>query len=266
MKELTKRVLFAVPAAAIMLYITWIGGLAFELFFGAIALLTIWEIHSVWKQTDVKDLFFISMLIAGSVWFFEKLPFWSVMAISLTVLVFFIISFFVSRKQFSKRLFATLFTGIYAPVGFLMIVNIRNMGDTLDGFWLVLSFFLMIWGNDVFAYFGGKTWGKTPLAPTISPNKTLEGFWFGFLGTAVGFLIAFGIANPYPFPLWTILPAVILIGFLGPVGDITESRLKRMANVKDSSSILPGHGGFFDRFDSMILTAPFIYFLFYLLI
>lgn len=266
MKELTQRVLFAVPAAAIMLYITWIGGLAFEILFGVITLFTIWEVHSVWKQTDDKDLVPISFLIAGLVWFFGDLPDWSVVAFVSIVFIFSIAAFFIDRKEFPRRLFATLFTGIYAPVGFLMIVNIRNMGSNLDGFWLVLSFFLMIWGNDVFAYFGGKTWGKTPLAPNISPNKTLEGFWFGFLGSAVGFLIAYWIANPYPFALWTILPAVIIIGIMGPAGDIAESRLKRLADVKDSSSILPGHGGFFDRFDSMILTAPFIYFLFYLLI
>jgi phosphatidate cytidylyltransferase len=147
-----------------------------------------------------------------------------------------------------------------------MIVNIRSLGVEMDGFWMVLTLFLMIWGNDVFAYFGGKTWGKTPLAPTISPNKTLEGFWFGFLGAAVGFLIAYWLADPYPFNLWALFPAVLIIGILGPLGDIAESRLKRLANVKDSSSILPGHGGFFDRFDSMILTAPFIYFLYNLLL
>jgi phosphatidate cytidylyltransferase len=205
-------------------------------------------------------------LIAVIVWFFGDLPDWGVYILSSTVLVLSFLAFFMDRHEFPRRFFATLFSGIYAPAGFLMIVNIRSLGVEMDGFWMVLTLFLMIWGNDVFAYFGGKTWGKTPLAPTISPNKTLEGFWFGFLGAAVGFLIAYWLADPYPFNLWALFPAVLIIGILGPLGDIAESRLKRLANVKDSSSILPGHGGFFDRFDSMILTAPFIYFLYNLLL
>lgn len=249
-----------------MLYITWIGGLPFEILFGVITLLTIWEVHQVLKRTHDRDFFPLSLLIAVIVWFFGDVPDWGVYVLSGTVLVLSFLAFFMDRYEFPRRFFATLFSGIYAPAGFLMIVNIRSLGVEMDGFWMVLTLFLMIWGNDVFAYFGGKTWGKTPLAPTISPNKTLEGFWFGFLGAAVGFFISYWLADPYPFSLWVLFPAVLIIGVLGPLGDIAESRLKRLANVKDSSSILPGHGGFFDRFDSMILTAPFIYFLYNLML
>lgn len=266
MKELTQRVLFAIPAAAIMLYLTWIGGVAFEILFGFITVLTIWEVHRILRHTYDRDFFPISLLIAILVWFFRDLPEWAALALSGTVLLLGVSAFFIGRHEFPRRYFATLFSGIYAPVGFLMIVSIRDLGIGLGGFWLVLTFFLMIWGNDVFAYFGGKQFGKRKLAPNISPNKTQEGFWFGFLGSAVGFLITYWLANPYPLPLWVIAPSVVIIGFLGPLGDIAESRLKRLADVKDSSSILPGHGGFFDRFDSMILSAPFIYFLYYLLL
>lgn len=249
-----------------MLYLTWIGGVAFEILFGLITVLTIWEVHRVLKQTHDRDLFPVSLLLAILVWFYRDLPDWGVLALSGLVILLGISALFVGRHEFTRRYFATLFSGLYAPIGFFMIVSIRDLGEGLDGFWLVLSLFLMIWGNDVFAYFGGKNFGKRPLAPNISPNKTKEGFWFGFLGSAVGFMITFWLADPYPLALWVLLPAVIIIGFLGPVGDIAESRLKRLAKVKDSSTILPGHGGFFDRFDSMILAAPFIYFLYYLLL
>lgn len=249
-----------------MLYVTWLGGVAFEILFGAITILTIWEVHRVLRQTHDRDFFPVSLLISVLVWFFRDLPEWIAFMLSGTVLLLGMIAFFIGRHEFPRRYFATLFSGIYAPVGFLMIVSIRELGTGLDGFWLVLTLFLMIWGNDVFAYFGGKRFGKRPLAPNISPNKTQEGFWFGFLGASIGFLIIYGLANPYPFELWLIFPSVIIIGILGPIGDIAESRLKRLANVKDSSTILPGHGGFFDRFDSMILAAPFIYFLYYILL
>lgn len=258
--------LFAVPAAAVMLTITWIGGLVFEILFGIITLLTIWEIHRILKHTHDRDLFPLSCLMALIVWFFPAFPMWAVYSISGLVILICLFAFIRGANEFPRRWFATLFSGIYAPAGFLMIVFIRDLGMELEGFWLILTFFLMIWGNDVFAYFGGKKFGKRKLAPTISPKKTVEGFWFGFLGAAVGFLIVYFIAEAYPLPPWALVPAVLLVGLLGPIGDIAASRLKRLAQVKDSSTLLPGHGGFFDRFDSMILTAPFIYFLYYLIL
>lgn len=123
----------------------------------------------------------------------------------------------------------------------------------------------MIWGNDIFAYFGGKSFGKQPLAPTISPKKTWEGFWFGFLGAAVGLLATFYIARVFPVQFWQVFPVVFIVSTLGPAGDLLASRLKRLAGVKDSSALLPGHGGFFDRFDALILSSPFVFFYFHLL-
>ena len=258
--------MFALPAAVIMLIITWIGGLFFEILFGLITLLTIWEIHRILRHTNDRDLFPLSLLVALMVWFFSDFPMLAMYAVSGLVILVSLLAFIYVRYEFPRRWFATLFSGIYAPVGFLMIVLIRDLGTGIDGFWLVITFFLMIWGNDVFAYFGGKKFGRRKLAPGISPNKTIEGFWFGFLGSAVGFLIVWLIADPYPLSIHALLPSVLLIGLLGPIGDISASRLKRLANVKDSSTLLPGHGGFFDRFDSMLLSAPFIYFLYYLIL
>lgn len=266
MSELTKRILFAVPAAAIMLFIAWAGGPSFEILFAVITILTIWEIHRILRHTHDRDLFPLSLLAATVVWFFPDLPVWAIYTVSAAAVFLSLSAYIMGRHEFPRRWFATLFSGLYAPAGFLIIVYIRKLGADPDGFWLVLSFFLMIWGNDVFAYFGGKNFGKTPLAPNISPQKTLEGFWFGFLGSAAGYLIVYFLADPYPLSIWAILPAVAIIGTLGPLGDIVASRLKRLASVKDSSTLLPGHGGFFDRFDSMILSAPFIYFLYYLIL
>ena len=266
MSELTKRVLFAVPAATIMLYISWLGGLAFEVFFGVVTLFTIWEIHRILRYMKFSDFLPLTLTIASITWFFADLPVWSVYTLTGIAFLISILAYVNSKHEISKMWFASLFSGIYAPVGFLMIVTIRNLGLSIEGFWLILTFFLMIWGNDVFAYFGGKKFGRRKLAPNISPNKTLEGFWFGFAGAATGFLIVYFIADSFLLPLWAIIPSVLIIGFLGPTGDIMESSLKRLAGVKDSSSLFPGHGGFFDRFDSMIMTAPFICFLFYVLV
>lgn len=262
MSDLTKRVILAVPAAAAVLWITWMGGLFFELLMAAIALITIWEVHRLLKGAGRPGYLWLSVGFAALIWSFHLLPKMTGYGITLLILAVTLLSVLYSSAELSRRWVSTLFAGIYAPVGFLMMVHLRDLGAGMDGFWLTVTLFFMIWGNDVFAYFGGKKFGKHALAPNISPKKTWEGFWFGFAGAAAGFLIVWLIAAPYPLEFWAIGPAVVIISTLGPLGDITASSLKRKAGVKDSSSLLPGHGGLFDRFDSMILSAPFLFFFF----
>jgi len=266
LSELVKRILFAVPAAALFIWITWLGGNAFQSMIFAIGLLTVWEIHNIMKAAGRADYFPISLILVLLIWRTDFIPNWLVLSAVIVVLFITTWAVFDKKREASGRWLSTLFTGIYAPVGFLMVIYIREMAPGAAGFWLTLALFLMIWGNDVFAFFGGKTFGKRKLAPIISPNKTWEGFWFGFLGAATGFLIAWALADPFPLPISSIFIAVIIVSIAGPIGDITESRLKRIAGIKDSSALLPGHGGFFDRFDSLILTAPFIFFYFYITI
>ncbi len=266
MSELTKRILFGIPAAALVLLITWFGGTSFEVLMGILAGFTLWEVHRIVTSAGSPDYFILSILLGFTFWIFPLLPESIVLALSSALLLVTIWAIIDKKTPVSARWLSTLFTGIYAPLGFFMIVQIRNLGLEPEGFWLTLTLFFMIWGNDVFAYFGGKTFGKRPLAPLISPKKTIEGFLFGFLGAAAGYIIVYVLADPFPLTLWHLPAAVVLISIFGPLGDIAASKLKRLANVKDSSSLLPGHGGLFDRFDSMILSAPFIFFYFYFLI
>jgi len=159
-----------------------------------------------------------------------------------------------------NNLTAGFFGGIYAPLGFLCLMLIRGMGTNEQGFAFALTLVLMIWGGDVFAYFGGKNFGKRPLAPTISPKKTVEGFLFGFIGCAVGLAVSI-YTLPFVSPITMLngLPLIFLIGIFGPIGDLIESKIKRKAEVKDSSNLLPGHGGFFDRFDALIPASCAMY-------
>ena len=265
MNELTTRILFAVPAAALLLGITWIGGWPFELLIGLMAIITIWEVNKILQKAGRPGILLLSLVIGCFVWFSVLIPaviMSSVAAILLLVTIWAILD---KKTVFSSKWLSSLFSGVYISVGFIMLVHIRELGTEIEGFWLALTLFLMIWGNDVFAYFGGKNFGKRKLAPVISPNKTWEGFWFGFAGSAVGFTIVYFIAGNYPLPFWAIIPGVLIVSTFGPMGDILESSLKRKAGVKDSSGILPGHGGMFDRFDSLILSAPLIFFYFYYL-
>ncbi len=266
MSELAKRVLVGVPAAAFFIWLLWLGGAAFQIAIFAILLLTVWEVHRMMQHTGFSDYFPISLVFVLLVWNPDFMPQWLNISIAAAATLLTVIAVISKHSETSVRWLSTLFTGVYPAVGFVMLVNIRELGTTIEGFWLTMTLMLMIWGNDVFAYFGGKTFGKHKLAPKISPKKTWEGFGFGFLGAAVGFLIAFFSAESYPLELWALVPAVLIVSIAGPLGDISASRIKRIAGVKDSSSILPGHGGFFDRFDSMILSAPFVFFYFYALL
>jgi len=151
---------------------------------------------------------------------------------------------------------------MYAPVAFLTMIAMRHGASDYSGFFLFLLMCLMIWGNDTFAYYGGRTFGRHLMAPHLSPKKTWEGFASGFIGSAIAFVLAFTvftvIATP-PFPWQHAWPLILLASIFGPIGDLAESKVKRAAGAKDSANILPGHGGFWDRFDSMLLVAPAVY-------
>ena len=132
---------------------------------------------------------------------------------------------------------------------------------------IIIGLFILIWTNDTFAYLVGKSIGKHKLLERISPKKTIEGFIGGIVfAVFAGFLISKLYIQPNPnfsqksIMIWTSI--AFLVGIIGTTGDLIESKFKRIAGVKDSGKIMPGHGGILDRLDSVIFVAPFIY-LFY---
>lgn len=123
---------------------------------------------------------------------------------------------------------------------------------------LITLFFVIVMVSDTAAYYTGRTFGRHKLAPRVSPGKTVEGSIGGLVGSTLG-----AVAAKYVFfPELPLLHALALgagMGIVGQVGDLVESLLKRGSDVKDAASILPGHGGFLDRLDSMLLNAPILY-------
>lgn len=114
------------------------------------------------------------------------------------------------------------------------------------------------WLNDTFAYFFGHRFGRRKLAPQISPGKTVEGFLGGLLGSLFGFWIFWILfQNPLTFGQGAVM--ALLAGIVGPVGDLSESLIKRSFDVKDSGNIIRGHGGMLDRIDALLFTAPVVY-------
>jgi phosphatidate cytidylyltransferase len=125
---------------------------------------------------------------------------------------------------------------------------------------IIISIFILIWTNDTFAYIVGKSIGRTKLLERISPKKTIEGFAGGVIFAVITsyFISKYYIeGSTY---IWMII--ALIVGIFGTIGDLIESKFKRVAGVKDSGKIMPGHGGILDRLDSVIFVAPIIY-LFY---
>jgi len=117
-----------------------------------------------------------------------------------------------------------------------------------------MGILFLIWSNDVGAYFAGSRFGRTKLAPSISPNKSWEGV---FGGMALGLAMALALGQLVPVLQtgeWLALAVAATV--FGTLGDLAESRLKRAFHTKDSGGLLPGHGGFLDRFDSLFFVAP----------
>ena len=120
----------------------------------------------------------------------------------------------------------------------------------------MIGLLCIIWASDTFAYLTGKAFGKHKLFERISPKKTIEGFLGGLVG-AVIISILIDIYSVRPMWQWITLAVVLVV--TGTIGDLVESSFKRAAKVKDSGTILPGHGGLLDRLDSLLFASPFAY-------
>ena len=160
--------------------------------------------------------------------------------------------------QISFTLFGILYI---AGLGgcYLLIRNFEG------GNLLILFLFLITWLGDIAAYYWGKNFGKTPLAPIISPNKTVEGAIAGLAGSLIAGLIA-GFLFLDHIMIEHCLLVAFICGSIGQLGDLAESLLKRHAGIKDSGNILPGHGGVLDRIDSLLFAGPAFYCYFKLVI
>lgn len=168
------------------------------------------------------------------------------------------------QADFTKMLAGmgvTIFGVLYVAFlgGFLVATRVGFETSPGLSTHLLGYFFLVIFASDIGAYFVGRALGKNKLAPTISPGKTVEGLVGGIVAASGGAALAtmtFFPELPYQFSI----PLAIVLAVVGVLGDLAESAMKRGAGAKDAASILPGHGGFLDRLDSLLFGAPILYY------
>ncbi len=256
---LITRVITALILIAIFLIENfWVSELAFLLFITIIALMGAWEWSALGGLTQrrhrwiyvvillvliylvylVKDSWGTGLLVFGALWWCFKLV-------------------LLATNKMSDNSEKILLSGLWVlMIAWLAFALIHEQSPAL-----LLAGLIMVWGADSFAYFAGKKLGKTKLAPSISPGKTIEGVMGGTAGV---FFLALGLAYIIELEtgnwIWWLIGAV-MISLISVVGDLYESWLKRNAGVKDSGKLLPGHGGLLDRIDGVVAVLPFYFLL-----
>ncbi len=151
---------------------------------------------------------------------------------------------------------------ISTPFGLLSLMDSTKMLDFYGANYAIICL-VLVWVSDTFAFFGGKLFGKHKLAERISPKKTWEGSIIGFIFTMLTAIVIWKFFYPnHSLQHWFLVTGIV--GIFAQIGDLFESHLKRSVKVKDSSNLIPGHGGALDRFDSILFAVPALYIFLYL--
>jgi phosphatidate cytidylyltransferase len=217
---------------------------------GTLISLTVFIYFTYISQSYYRFSFFTDMDIVF------KIPF----LIAMYIFLIFIFELFRNSAKPFLNIAITLTGIIYItlPFSFLSSIAFFSRGEINYHPHIILGFFFLLWASDTGAYFVGSRWGKHRLFERISPKKSWEGSIGGiFVALIVAFIISkyftdLGLID------WLIISLIIVV--TGTLGDLVESMLKRSLNIKDSGSILPGHGGILDRFDGLFGAAPFVFF------
>jgi len=196
----------------------------------------------------------MSLIICASLasWKIEFL----ILTLNLIALSIFVLSKFADNKEVFSIISKQILGIIYIPVSLSLLIFMKNL--EMGTFW-ILWLLIVIFSNDTGAFYGGKFFGKNALAPNISPNKTIEGSLGGIItSTIFGFIFSVIFFKDFSLA-FCMVPASIILTIAGQMGDLFESAMKRASGIKDSGSILPGHGGMLDRIDGLLPAIPVLY-------
>lgn len=270
-KEMTNfqlRLLTALILLPIALITSFLGGIAFLMILLPVMCVGMLEFYVMEKDTTMQgsSLTGIPTGVLVVVGFFFHIDWLWQIAILACVVLTIILEFSRQPKQVYRSLaqVGTTLCGIlYIAFPTAFLVSVRNIPS--DGLVWLLVIFAITWGTDTFAYVFGRVFGKTKLAPIISPNKTVEGAIGGIMGAwipAFLILLASGLFQPI------LIPMIVIGPILAVSGDLFESALKRFFKVKDSYvegfNLFPGHGGVLDRIDALVWVATWVFLYLYL--
>jgi phosphatidate cytidylyltransferase len=259
-----KRWITGIVALPFLIYLIYAGGVAFASMIAVASLLAFWEYFRIVFDspdsnlrkvvTAIGYLTALSMVAVAYRYSVEMLIVVMGTNIIISSLVF--LFFFKSNLQMIESIRIQLQGVIYIPLSLSILVLIRNGTDGIAWIFFLLA---IIFAGDTSAFYFGTYFGRHKLSPSVSPGKTIEGSIGGFFANIlIGSVFKLFL---FPYLSWGIcFFFFILIGAAGQVGDLFESALKRMSGVKDSGTILPGHGGILDRIDALLFATPVMYF------
>jgi phosphatidate cytidylyltransferase len=242
---------------AVTLGAAWAGPFTTMMLFLPVGVVAASELHRLlWPANDGPPMFW-TLIMAGAVHLVIAMGAfdtgWAAEYMVAMLFILFLISIvwmlFRGTAQPAYEVGGLLLTMLYIGLPFGVVPHFFVHGP-----WLFVGFMLMLWTNDTGAYLVGRTLGRTKLLPSVSPNKTVEGFIGGVLLTVGVAYVLSRFHDFLPLQRWLLL-AVVVAG-TSTLGDLLESAFKRASGVKDSGTILPGHGGMLDRFDGFLLAAP----------
>jgi phosphatidate cytidylyltransferase len=273
MHELSKRLLIASIGIPLLLVGTWYGGWYFFIIILVISVTAQWEFYRLqqYKELFPQHLLGISIGIIVLVGIQVENMFYTQWILILSLLILITSEMFRPYKNVSVHIGVTLLGILYIPVSLSTFLYLRHHSSDLfpdqanPGFFFIAAIFAAIWICDTCAYAVGNWLGKHKLYEKVSPKKTVEGAVAGLAGSILVF-VAVKTINLLPLSWLMVVLYGMVVGVLGQLGDLVESWFKRDAGVKDSSNLLPGHGGMLDRFDSLLIASPSLFLINQLLI
>ncbi len=267
LSNLTQRILTALVGAVVVVSTVWAGGWVFAIAIVAVGLLAQHEVYGLLEKAGTRPFVWLGLGLGALAVLRSLVPLAEPL---LVVGVLAVLGGVLYRRPETPLLdaSATVFGVAYPAALCGSLVTLRlSPGAWLDAappsarvaFWLTTAVLFCVWGADTFAYFAGRAFGKHPLFPRVSPKKT----WEGAIGGSVGALVlAAGFKTFTPLNAlltWADVAAIAFAcGVASPFGDLAESLFKRSVGVKDSATLLPGHGGMLDRIDAAVVAVPLV--------
>lgn len=262
---LKQRTIVALILAPITLLAVYYGGVAYIALITTVLIIAAWEYTQLLRLAKLEPAPFliiggVLLLILGRVFTEFESAHWSLTILLIASVIYHLIRFEQNRDAAATDFGATLSVIFY--IGWLgsYFISLRQLEK---GGWWVMFVFFIVWLTDTGAYFIGSYLGKHPLATRLSPKKTWEGFWGGVIvGILGGALLPFAFNNTgIDITPWRGAILGLVLAPSIPLGDLAESMIKRQAAKKDSGTLLPGHGGAFDRLDTLLWAMPISYYL-----
>jgi phosphatidate cytidylyltransferase len=258
-----KRWITGLVALPFLIYLIYLGGIAFLLLIGLACICSLWEYFRIVFNAEQRPrssiivwwAYFVSLVILGATHIDGPAGMVTAVAFNLVIVGLFSVFIYKANPLVGDIIQKQVLGIVYIPLLLSFLIMIRREPDGMTWIYFLLA---IIFAGDISAYYVGSYLGRHKLNPAVSPGKTIE----GAIGGLVGNLLAGAVGIYFFLPTlsWAIGIVFFLgVGIAGQVGDLFESELKRSSSIKDSGGLLPGHGGFLDRIDALLFASPVTY-------